>query len=204
VTDREKHWQGIYTSKAANAVSWYEAEAATSLAMIEACSLHRDDPILDVGAGASVLVDGLLSKGFSDVTLLDVSEAALAITRSRVGDRARYFAGDVTTWKPERKYALWHDRAVFHFLTDESARAQYKATLAAALRDGGHAIVATFADDGPEKCSGLAVQRYSPSELERELSSVLEMVESRRVAHVTPWGAEQRFVFARFKSRARG
>jgi len=199
VTDREKHWQGIYGSKAADAVSWYEREATASLAMIDACGLRRDDAILDVGAGASVLADGLLARGFSDVTLLDVSEAALAITRARVGERAKYIAADVTTWKPDRKYALWHDRAVFHFLTEENSRAKYKETLAAALREGGHAIVATFADDGPEKCSGLAVARYSAEQLATELAPVLEMVESKRVVHVTPWGAEQRFVYARFR-----
>jgi hypothetical protein len=204
MTEREKHWQGIYGSKAADAVSWYEPEATTSLAMIDACGLRREDAVVDVGAGASVLVDGLLAKGFEDVTLLDVSEAALAITKKRVGDRAKYVVGDVTTWKPVRTYALWHDRAVFHFLTEEKSRAEYKVTLAAALREGGHAIVATFAEDGPEKCSGLEVRRYSPEALAKELSPVLEMVESRRVVHVTPWGAEQRFVFARFKSRATG
>ena len=198
MSEREKHWQGIYASKAADAVSWYEREATTSLEMIEACGVQRDDAIVDVGAGASVLVDGLLAKGFSDVTLVDVSEAALAITKQRVGDRAKYVAGDVTTWKPDRKYALWHDRAVFHFLTEEKSRAEYKETIASALREGGHAIVATFADDGPEKCSGLSVRRYSSSELATELSPVLAMVESRRVVHVTPWGAEQRFVYARF------
>jgi hypothetical protein len=203
VTEREKHWQGIYGSKAPDAVSWYEREATTSLEMIAASGVDPSDAIIDVGAGASVLVDGLLAKGFEDVTLLDVSEAALAITKARVGDRVKYVTCDVTAWKPARAYALWHDRAVFHFLADEQSRVEYKSTLAAALREGGHAIVATFADDGPEKCSGLPVQRYSPAALAAELSSVLEMVESRRVVHVTPWAAEQRFVFARFKARAR-
>ena len=198
VTEREKHWQSIYTTKSADAVSWYEREATTSLAMIDACGLRPEDPIVDVGAGASVLVDGLLAKGFTDVTLLDVSEAALAIAKKRVGDRAKYVVSDVTSWKPERKYALWHDRAVFHFLTEEKLRVEYKATLAAALREGGHAVIATFADDGPEKCSGLAVRRHSPEELAAAFEPVLEMVESRRVVHVTPWGAEQKFVYARF------
>ena len=198
VTEREKHWQGVYGSKAADAVSWYEREATTSLAMIEATGVAHADPIVDVGAGASVLVDGLLAKGFSDVTALDVSEAALAITKARVGDRAKYVVGDVTAWKPDRTYALWHDRAVFHFLVDEDSRARYRATLAAALREGGHAIVATFAEDGPEKCSGLDVRRYSPEALAAELSPVLAMLESRRVVHVTPWGAEQKLVYARF------
>ena len=205
MTEREKHWQSIYGSKAADAVSWYEREATTSLAMIERAGVAHAEPLVDVGAGASVLVDGLRAKGFTDVTVLDVSEAALAITKGRVGDRAKYVVADVTSWKPERKYALWHDRAVFHFLVDEAARARYRATLAAALRDDGHAVIATFAEDGPEKCSGLPVRRYSPAELAAELSPVLTMVESRRVVHVTPSGAEQRFVFARFtKSSASG
>lgn len=194
------HWQDIYGSKSPDAVSWYEREATASLAMIDACGVLQRDPIVDVGAGASVLVDGLVAKGFSDLTVLDVSEAALAITKTRIGERAKYVVSDVTSWKPERPYALWHDRAVFHFLTDEVSRAQYKATLSAALHAGGHAIVATFAEDGPEKCSGLPVRRYSPSELAAELSPVLEMLDARRVMHVTPWGAEQRFVYVRFKT----
>jgi trans-aconitate methyltransferase len=203
VSEREKHWQSIYGSKPADAVSWYEREATASLAMIDACSLQRNDAIVDVGAGASVLVDGLIAKGHSDVTLLDVSEAALAITKSRVGDRAKYVACDVTRWKPVRAYALWHDRAVFHFLTEEESRAEYKETLAAALRKGGHAVIATFAEDGPEKCSGLSVRRYSAEELAAELAPGLAIVESRRVVHVTPWGAEQRFVYARFTANAK-
>jgi trans-aconitate methyltransferase len=193
-----EHWNGIYRTKAPGEVSWYERAATTSLAMIDAAGVGHADPIVDVGAGASVLVDGLLAKGFSDVTLLDVSEAALAITKARVGDRARYVASDVTTWKPDRAYALWHDRAVFHFLTDDESRARYRATLGAALQPGGRAIIATFAEDGPERCSGLAVRRHSPAELAAAFAPLLETVESRRVVHVTPWGAKQRFVYARF------
>ncbi len=200
MSEREKHWQNIYGTKSSQAVSWYEREATASLDFVEAARARSSDPVVDVGAGASVLVDGLLARGFSDVTLLDVSAKALEVTRARVGERkeVHYVTSDVTSWKPARAYALWHDRAVFHFLTEPAARAQYRDVLRAALRPGGSAIIATFAEDGPERCSGLPVRRYSPAELADELSPVLEMVESRRVVHATPSGAEQRFVFGRF------
>jgi len=201
MTEREQHWERIYGTKSVRDVSWYEPAATTSLAFIEAAGALRDQPIVDVGAGASVLVDGLLDRGFSDITLLDVSKTALDTVRSRLGERGskvHYVATDVTRWAPDRTFALWHDRAVFHFLTDEAAREQYRKVLASALRPGGAAIIATFADDGPERCSGLPVQRYSPDQLATELAPVARMVDSKRVTHKTPSGAEQRFVFGRF------
>jgi uncharacterized UPF0146 family protein len=201
MSEREAHWERIYGTKSEREVSWYEAVAAVSLDLIAATGVDPAWPIVDVGAGASVLVDGLLERGHSDVTLVDVSKTALEKTRERLGARGRgvrCVTTDITTWAPERKYALWHDRAVFHFLTDEASRAQYRAVMAAALDPGAAAIVATFADDGPERCSGLPVRRYSPEQLAAELSAVLRMVESRRVTHETPSGAEQRFVFGRF------
>jgi hypothetical protein len=201
MSEREQHWERIYGTKSVREVSWYEPAATTSLAFIEAAGVQRDQPIVDVGAGASVLVDGLLERGFSDITLLDVSRTALDTVQARLGERGegvRCIATDVTRWVPERRFALWHDRAVFHFLTDQGAREQYRAVLSSALRPGGAAIIATFADDGPERCSGLPVQRYSPEQLASELAPALRMVDSKRVVHKTPSGAEQRFVFGRF------
>ncbi|HSQ66159.1 MAG TPA: class I SAM-dependent methyltransferase [Polyangiaceae bacterium] len=197
----EEHWQRIYGTKAAREVSWYEPVATTSLALIEAAGAKPDEPLVDVGAGASVLVDGLLERGFSDVTLVDVSPAALETVRARLGEAGRgvrYVATDLLSWAPERTFALWHDRAVLHFLVDAAARDAYRSVLSAALRPGGAAVIATFADDGPERCSGLPVRRYSPDELAAELAPVVRMVDSMRVVHTTPWGAEQRFVYGRF------
>lgn len=200
-TTTEEHWQHIYGTKSPLEVSWYEPVAATSLALVEASGVRADEPVVDVGAGASVLVDGLLERGFSDVTLVDVSKTALETVRTRLGDAGRavrYVATDLLAWKPERRFALWHDRAVLHFLGEPAARDAYRAVLSAALRPGGAAVIATFADDGPERCSGLPVRRYSPEQLAAELSPVLRLVEARRVVHTTPKGAEQRFVYGRF------
>ena len=196
---REAHWSDVYARRAAAEVSWYQPEATPSLEMIEACGVPTSTPVVEVGAGASTLVDGLLARGFSDVTLVDLAARALERTRERLGDRAEvtYVTADVTAWRPPRSYGLWHDRAVFHFLFEEQARAAYRRTLAAALAPGGHAVIATFAEDGPERCSGLPVTRWSAAGLAAELGDVLLLVEARRVVHVTPAGAEQAFLFAR-------
>ena len=205
----EAHWNRIYQTKPADTVSWFEAEPTTSLELVRACGVSTSAAVLDVGAGASRLVDGLLLQGFTDVTLLDLSSEALAVTRARLEANAKLaqgakealhtVVGDVGAWQPERKYALWHDRAVFHFLTSPEGRAQYLRALAEALEVGGHAIVGTFALDGPERCSNLPVQRYSAETLAEALSPVLELVESRAVVHTTPSGGTQSFVFGRFR-----
>ncbi|HKP61097.1 MAG TPA: class I SAM-dependent methyltransferase [Polyangiales bacterium] len=197
---RSEHWNDVYTRKAATDVSWFQPEATLSLELIRAARLPPTGPILDVGAGASTLVDGLIADGHSDITLLDIAHSALATTRSRVGDaRVQYEIGDITTWQAKRSYDLWHDRAVFHFLTSESDRDAYRTVLSRAVPRGGHVVIATFADDGPQRCSGLPVQRYSASELVNEFGSLLSPMDTRRQSHVTPSGAEQRFVFVRFK-----
>jgi len=204
----EEHWNRIYQTKPADSVSWFEPEPTTSLELVRACGVSTSSAVVDVGAGASRLVDGLLREGFTDVTLLDLSSEALAVTRARLEADAKLAQAaralhtvvtDVGAWQPERKYALWHDRAVFHFLTSPEGRAQYLRALADALEVGGHAIVATFALDGPERCSNLPVQRYSAETLAEALSPVLALVESRSVVHTTPSGGTQSFVFGRFR-----
>jgi trans-aconitate methyltransferase len=195
-------WKTVWARKGATDVSWFQAEATTSLALIEASGTAAGDPIVDVGAGASRLVDGLLERGHFDVTLLDLAAESLGATADRLGPlgagRVAYVTADVTTWSPPRRYALWHDRAVFHFLVEPDDRAAYLQALRGALRAGGAAVVAAFADDGPERCSGLAVQRYNEASLAAALSPVLRLVEPRREVHRTPGGAEQRFVYGRF------
>jgi trans-aconitate methyltransferase len=172
--------------------------------MIRASGIARNEPIIDIGAGASVLVDELLNAGFEDVSVLDISERALAIGKSRLGTRAARVQGialDVLSWEPSRCYGLWHDRAVFHFLTEAADRAAYRAGLEKALQPGGALIMAGFAPDGPERCSGLPVQRWSPDALAAELGADFQLIEHRREEHHTPGGARQNFIWCRFTRR---
>ncbi len=204
VTAGERHWETLYRSKAPTAVSWYQELPALSLALIERAGIDRTARIIDVGGGASTLIDRLLEKGFATVSVLDIAPAALAAAKTRLGERARqveWIVADVTAWRPPRPYDLWHDRAVFHFLVGEADRRKYVATLQAALAPGGHAVIATFALDGPERCSGLPVVRYSADSLAGELGADFHLIESVPETHVTPAGVEQRFMYARFTRR---
>jgi 2-polyprenyl-3-methyl-5-hydroxy-6-metoxy-1,4-benzoquinol methylase len=199
--ERKQHWENVYAKKAENELSWFQAAPATSLEFIRRCSGGPDAPIIDIGGGESRLVDYLLDAGYSDVTVLDLSEHAIAATQKRLGSRApsvRWVVGDVTTWVAERKYRLWHDRAVLHFLTEPADRQAYLKTLLAAVEPGGCIVISTFALDGPERCSGLPVVRYSAETLAAELGSQVRLVDTVREDHATPWGAIQRFQFSRF------
>ncbi|WP_349371221.1 class I SAM-dependent methyltransferase [Salinarimonas sp.] len=192
---RRAHWERVYSEKGEDALSWFEPRAETSLALIDAAGL-APETVIDIGAGTSRFVDALLERGVPEITLLDLSETALARTRARLGPdgaRVRFVAADVTTWTPEGSYDLWHDRAAFHFLVDPEARDAYLARLASALRPGGHALIATFAADGPERCSGLPVQRTDPDDLAATLGAGFALRDARRIVHRTPWGSEQRF-----------
>lgn len=199
-----EHWSRVYETKKTEEVSWYQPSAEVSLALVAESGVPASTAVVDVGAGASTFVDGLLDRGFSDVTLLDLAAPALEATRARLGARAAGLTtvvGDVTAWSPPKSYRLWHDRAVFHFLVEPDQRAAYREVLGRALAPDGMAIVATFAADGPEKCSGLPVCRYSIEALAEELSPVLELVGSRAAVHTTPWGSSQSFVFGLFRRR---
>lgn len=199
------HWQSVYTGRAADAVSWYQADPARSLALIRASGMGADDPVIDVGGGASLLVDRLLDLGFRDVTVLDLAASALDAVRARLGERAaqvQFLCADVTAFRPDRAYALWHDRAAFHFLTEPAQRAAYVRALGAALRPGGTAIIATFGPRGPEQCSGLPVVRYDARLLARELGGEYRLGESVLEDHVTPAGKIQQFLFCRFRRSA--
>jgi len=199
---RRDHWENVYAGTGENQVSWFQERPKLSLALIRLVGAVRSSGIIDIGGGASRLVDCLVSLGYEDVTVLDLSAAALAAARSRIGDRAdrvTWIAADLTAWEPSRTYDVWHDRAAFHFLTLPSDQAAYVARLGRALRPGGHAIIGTFAPDGPERCSGLLVSRYDANSLAATLGRGFELIDTRRHAHVTPWGATQKFQFSTFR-----
>ncbi|MCZ4092351.1 class I SAM-dependent methyltransferase [Sinorhizobium psoraleae] len=199
---RRAHWEKVYRGKGEDEVSWFEKNPAPSLELIAALGATSETSIIDIGGGASRLVDYLCDRGFRAITVLDLSEGALAAARSRLGERAarvRWIVADVTTWRPTTAYEIWHDRAAFHFLTEKHDRAAYVAHLSEGLRAGGHAIIATFGPDGPERCSGLPVMRYSPESLAETLGSAFKLVSSRRHEHTTPWGSRQSFQFSVFR-----
>ena len=199
--DRREHWDDVYTQKLATSVSWYQPHASTSLSFIKKVA-GPITPIIDVGGGASTLVDDLLEEGFKDLSVLDIAERGLAKSRARLGKRAAdvaWLVADVTQWRPQRQYGVWHDRAVFHFLTNAEHQQAYLAAMEAGLTVGGTVVMATFAPDGPEKCSGLPVQRYSAGDLATRLGSHFLLVEQARERHTTPWNTTQTFSYAVFK-----
>ncbi len=201
---RESHWEQIYRQRAVDSVSWYQQSPTVSLELLDAVGARPDEPVLDVGSGASVLVDALLDRGFSDLSVLDVSASALDLSRSRLGVRAgtvHWHTADVLEWRPERHYSLWHDRAVFHFLTQASERERYVSTLKSALRPGARVVVGTFSVDGPEKCSGLPVQRYDADGLAGTFGDAFELLEQRREEHHTPRDAIQVFTWVAMRLR---
>jgi ubiquinone/menaquinone biosynthesis C-methylase UbiE len=197
--DAKAHWEQIYATKAPMQVSWYQEHPHCSLHFIQRTGIQRTDPIIDVGGGASTFVDDLLAAGFQSVTVLDISAAALQLARQRLGTRAddvTWIEADITrTALPQHTYAVWHDRAVFHFLTLPADRQRYIDTMRHAVMPGGHVIVATFAPDGPHQCSGLDVVRYSPESLHRAFGRGFERVDSVSETHHTPWGTEQKFMY---------
>jgi SAM-dependent methyltransferase len=197
--DRREHWENVYRRNAPSALSWYQPEPTVSLELIARVAPDFDAPIIDVGGGASTLVDGLLDTGYRDVTVLDLSDAALTAARVRLGSRAskvKWLEADVLAAPlAPSAYAVWHDRAVFHFLTDPRDRAAYVATAHAAVRPGGHVIVASFALDGPARCSGLDVVRYSPESMHSQFGPEFRLLASVRDEHHTPSGKTQAFVY---------
>jgi trans-aconitate methyltransferase len=200
--NRHDHWQKVYTSKGENELSWFQENPAPSLELIERVGANPTSDIIDIGGGASRLVDALIERGFRDITVLDLSEAALAKAKARLGDgakRVQWVASDVTTWEPPQRFDIWHDRAAFHFLTEARDRAAYLSRLRRALKPGGHAIIATFAPDGPERCSGLPIMRYDAASLAQTLGDGFALVDARSHQHTTPWHSVQRFQFSIFR-----
>lgn len=198
MADRRRHWEGVYGGKAPDEVSWFQPHAATSLRLIEGCA-DTLAHIIDVGGGASVLVDDLLDAGYRNLTVLDLAESALAASRARLGARARpvqWIIADITRADlPAARYDVWHDRAVFHFLTDPADRARYVAQVRKCVKPGGHVIVAAFGPGGPLRCSGLEVMRYAPDALHAEFGASFRLLQHETEIHPTPSGQEQEFVY---------
>ena len=200
--NRREHWDQAYHAKGPQGVSWFQQRPDVSLALIAQSGIDKAAGVIDVGGGASTLADHLLAAGYGNLAVLDVSPVALAEARTRLGARAarvEWIEGDVTTFRPARRFALWHDRAVFHFLTAPQDRRLYVESMRRALEPGGTAIMATFALDGPAKCSGLDVVRYDEAAMLAEMRSEFALQETRREIHRTPWEAEQRFVCFRLR-----
>lgn len=198
----KNHWERVYTEKSVDSVSWFQNHPAMSMKLIQATGIGKDEAIIDVGGGASVLVDTLVGEGFDKVAVLDIAGAALAHAKQRLGDKAasvEWFEHDVTTFAPPHPFKLWHDRAVFHFLTDPVVRARYLEVLAKAVPAGGHVIIATFALEGPEKCSGLAVERYDEAKIVPLFAPRFTLVEKVSEVHRTPALKDQHFNFFRFR-----
>jgi len=193
------HWQHIYESKTPTQVSWYQEHAQYSLQFIQNTGVQKTGQIIDIGGGASTLLDDLLMAGFQQVSVLDVSGHALQLARQRLGARANdvnWIEADITQAElPQQAYDVWHDRAVFHFLTQPADRQRYIEIVRQAVRKGGHVIVATFAPDGPDHCSGLEVVRYSPESLHAEFGAGFELTDSTRETHHTPFGTDQKFIY---------
>ncbi len=199
----QDYWEKVYReSDPRTDVSWYQANPKKSLELISETGISKEAPILDAGGGASLLVDSLLDAGFKSISVLDISDAALQHARRRLGLRAQavqWFHTDVTEFHPPQAYALWHDRAVFHFLVRSEDRANYVQVLRGALLPDAHVILGTFAEDGPTRCSGLPVARYSSELIAAELGPGFSLLHQQREVHLTPWGKEQKFNWFRFR-----
>ena len=199
--DRKTHWEGVYRKHRPNELGWYQESPDISLGMIESTGVDKDGRIIDVGGGASSLIELLVARG-SKVTVLDISSTALDEARKRLGDKSgkvEWVAADITKYKPTEGYDIWHDRAVFHFLTDPQDRKEYVACLNSALRVGGYLVISTFGPAGPRKCAGLRTMRYSPESLHAEIGSNFHLTDSKDEIHLTPTAKEQEFIYCVFK-----
>jgi 2-polyprenyl-3-methyl-5-hydroxy-6-metoxy-1,4-benzoquinol methylase len=200
--DSKTHWETVYQTKAANEVSWYRAHLDKSLALIERAAPDPNARIIDIGGGEATLVDDLINRGYQHLTILDISQAAIDTTRqrlSKVADRVNWLVADITTADlPSQQYDVWHDRAVFHFLTLPAQRAAYVRQVLDAVKHGGHVIIATFGLDGPEKCSGLEIVRYDAGSLQAEFGDRFQLLETSTELHETPFQTTQQFLYCHF------
>jgi ubiquinone/menaquinone biosynthesis C-methylase UbiE len=203
--DATSHWNLAYQGRGATGVSWHREHLEVSLELLERAGLNPDSAVIDIGGGASTLVDDLIARGLNDISVLDLSGHALSVAKSRLGDagqRVHWLVADLLDMPfPAARYDFWHDRAVLHFLTEPDACARYSAQAAHCLRSGGHAVIAGFAADGPERCSGLAVARRSPAEIARIMNTEFMLIDQRHEQHHTPMGTVQSFAYALLRRR---
>ena len=195
------HWTGVYEEKSPTDVSWYQPEPKSSLRALDRFGARSSASFIDVGGGASTLVDALLDSGWRDVTVLDIAASALKAAKDRLGEHAakvHWEVADITQWQPSRRYDVWHDRAVFHFLTQREQRTTYIRQVTSAVKPGGHILIGTFGLEGPERCSGLDVMRYDAESLHREFGSSFHLLESFHELHETPFGTTQQFLYCSF------
>ncbi len=204
--NQKDHWEQVYSTRPNEKLGWYEPHLQTSLSWLKGLSPDVDAPIIDVGGGASTLVDDLLDAGYQSITVLDISEKALSSVKRRLGEKAelvRWLDGDITSVDlPTHYYELWHDRAVFHFLTAVEQQQKYRDNLLKALKPGGHVIIGIFAPEAPPRCSGLPVQRYSPEQLLNTLGGDFELKRHHKELHITPGGVEQMYIYCHFQRTA--
>lgn len=203
--ERKEHWEQVYSGKPTDRLGWFKPHLQTSVDWIRSLELSTDAAIIDIGVGASTLVDDLLQQGYESVTVLDISNSALSLLRERLGDdakRVNWLEADITaTELPTGYFDLWHDRAVFHFLADDDQKQRYQQNLVNSLKPGGHIIIGTFAPEAPPKCSGLPVQRYDHELLARTLGDDFELLRHHKEMHVTPGGVEQMYLYCDFRRR---
>lgn len=200
--DRKEHWNKVYDSKTPTEVSWYEPMPETSLDYITECKLENDAAIIDIGGGDSFLAEFLLAKGFTDVTVVDISEKAIERAKKRLGERAeeiKWVVADAAEFKPEKKYALWHDRAAFHFLTRDEQVKNYVQTVKRSVKPGGYLVMGTFSENGPEKCSGIMIRQYSIAQMQELFSDDFTTMSCKNIDHTTPSGGIQNFTFCSFR-----
>jgi len=201
VMDRKKHWENIYNTKELDSVSWYQPTPQTSLDLIEGTGIDKNASIIDIGGGDSFLVDHLLKAGYTNVTVLDISEKAIERAKQRLSDKASFvdwIVSDITEFQPEEQYDVWHDRAAFHFLTSMADVDQYKKVLSSATKQGSSVVIGTFSDSGPLKCSGIEIKQYSESEFLKTFNDILNLQKLVNVDHPTPFDTIQNFNFGVF------
>jgi len=202
MTKSKDHWEKIYQAKSPLEVSWYQSEPGLSLKLIKNCSLNKNDAIIDIGGGASLLVDKLCELGYQQISVLDISDNALQHARDRLTNKAgeiEWITADITEFSPAQQFSLWHDRAVFHFLTAASDRKKYIDNLTTSLKPGGYLILAAFSIGGPTMCSGLEIVQYDRSKLQNELGKPFRFIDEKNETHITPGNTEQVFTYYRFQ-----